>query len=329
MLKELEPEGIAKLLGFYSHAGHSYGGDSQIDALELLLDEIKGLLKAADHVPSGRRYILSVGATPTATSIQAILDGSHGQKPAVLDLISELEDLIVDTQKHNYTIELHAGCYVSLDMQQLATQASPSASAGSSPHAASTSSTADIALTILAEVTSIYGRDPPEALIAAGTLALGREPCKSYKGWGVVTDWGMHLCNDPEHRSGWEVGRISQVRGFILIKNICFFLLTLTPRNTVCWPRTQLLVGQPQSCQSGRKYEFGRITLVLQARALTATWSWTRVFHLTNKIESSMFGLDAQVGSLKNLMATILTRYEPHNNLLGAKVTQIGTRTKS
>lgn len=233
MLKELEPEGIVKLLGFYSHAGHSYGGDSQINALELLLDEIKGLLKAADHATSGRRYILSIGATPTATSIQAILECSHGQKPAVIDLISELEDLIADTQ-NKYAIELHAGCYVSLDMQQIATQACPSASAGSSPHVALTSSTADIALTILAEITSIYGRDPPEALIAVGTLALGREPCKSYKGWGVVTDWGMHLCSDPEHRSGWEVGRISQVRRLILIKNICFFLLTLTPRNTVC-----------------------------------------------------------------------------------------------
>jgi D-serine deaminase-like pyridoxal phosphate-dependent protein len=45
----------------------------------------------------------------------------------------------------------------------------------------------DIAIRILADVVSRYERDGKhEALVAAGTLALGREPCKSYPGWGVI-----------------------------------------------------------------------------------------------------------------------------------------------
>ena len=246
--EQLEPQGIAELIGFYSHAGHSYGGNSQTDALMLLSEEINGLTKAAGHATSGRQYVLSLGATPTATSTQAIVAGFHGLEPAVLDLTSKLNRLIADTQK-NYAIELHAGCYVSLDMQQLATQASPSASVGPSSYMPSTLSTADIALTILAEVVSIYDRDPPEALIAAGTLALGREPCKSYYGWGLVSDWGMHPCNE-EHRSGWEVGRISQEHGM------------LTRDSTTSGTASELSIGQiiriwpNHACVAGAGFDY-------------------------------------------------------------------------
>ncbi len=57
-------------------------------------------------------------------------------------------------------------------------------------------------------------RDSPEALIAAGSLALGHDACKSYNGWGIVSDWGMpgdHF----QGRSGWQVGRISQEHGIL------------------------------------------------------------------------------------------------------------------
>ena len=71
-------------------------------------------------------------------------------------------------------------------------------------------STADIALTVLAEVASAYSsRKSPEALLAVGTLALGREPCKSYSGYGKVTPWNTTLA-DTKAFSGWKVGRISQ-----------------------------------------------------------------------------------------------------------------------
>ncbi|KAL9131663.1 MAG: hypothetical protein Q9217_000474 [Psora testacea] len=211
-----ETSTTVQLVGFYSHAGHSYGCDSAETALSLLIDEIQGLNEAAVQAFSGhsRKAILSVGATPTATSIQ-VLSGTKGKMlPEARTLTTQLTELIDQVQK-TYTLELHAGVYPFLDMQQLATQASPSA--GQSP-AHHTLSTADIALTILVDVNSLYPhRSPPEALIAAGSLALGREPCKSYPGWGVVSDWGMqsNKLKFKEGKSGWQVGRISQEHGIL------------------------------------------------------------------------------------------------------------------
>jgi len=66
---------------------------------------------------------------------------------------------------------------------------------------------------------SVYeDRERPEALVAAGSVVLGREPCKSYTGWGVVTPWpeieGDHY--DPEgSKKGWIVGRIAQEHGVL------------------------------------------------------------------------------------------------------------------
>lgn len=203
---EIESHGLGFLAGFYSHAGHSYGGDTSLSAIKLLVEELEGLEKAAAEAillrPSASpqpHYVLSVVATPTTTSIENL----HGE-------ISEpttrrLKDLIARV-KENHTVELHAGVYPFLDMQQLATRAIPSAA---DPR--STILLADVALSILVEVASVYDcRDDPEALIAAGTLALGREPCKSYDGWGIVSDWSTALEGNGMGESGWKVGRISQ-----------------------------------------------------------------------------------------------------------------------
>jgi hypothetical protein len=50
-----------------------------------------------------------------------------------------------------------------------------------------------VAITVLAEIASLYpprGKSSsPEALLTAGSLALGREPCKAYPGWGIVSPW--------------------------------------------------------------------------------------------------------------------------------------------
>ena len=52
----------------------------------------------------------------------------------------------------------------------------------------------DLAFTVVAEVASIYpGRGKngtPEVLINAGIIALAREPCKAYGGFGIVSEWG-------------------------------------------------------------------------------------------------------------------------------------------
>lgn len=216
-----ESHGTVDLLGFYSHAGHSYGGDSALSAMELLIVELEGLEKAAkcasaarDHAPRSQKFVLSAGATPTATSIENMLEGSAPVESPTGREIAKLKT-VIERVNATHAIEIHAGVYPFLDMQQLATHASPSAAPGNPEHDTPGLSTNDVALTILAEVVSVYeSRDSPEALIAAGSLALGREPCKSYSGWGIVSNWGMPT-KDAEGSSGWQVGRISQEHGIL------------------------------------------------------------------------------------------------------------------
>lgn len=86
----------------------------------------------------------------------------------------------------------------------------------------------DVALTVLAEVCSVYpGRGDegtPEALCGAGGLALGREFCKAYPGMAVVSPWGrtdaagrpMGLPDcDVEDYEGWMIGRFAQEHGIL------------------------------------------------------------------------------------------------------------------
>lgn len=250
----LEKSGSVTLVGFYTHAGQSYVGDSDAAAIRLLIDEIEGLHKAAiqarrhDHAhgQSQPRYILSVGATPTATSIQNFFPQSqHGSSSEIHGLISKAKDLI-QRVKQNFSLEMHAGVYPFLDMQQLATKASPSAKLEGTADQGSRISTTDVALTIMAEVVSLYSdRETPEALIAAGSLALGREPCKSYNGWGIVSDWGMDSEIGGKGRSGWQVGRISQEHG-ILTKdsNVDGDPMKLTTGQKVrIWPNHACVAG--------------------------------------------------------------------------------------
>lgn len=213
IVEETEVSGKAYLEGFYSHAGHSYAVDSRAGAMSLLTLEIEGLVQAANVASTlrvfredgySRRVVLSVGATPTATSIQSLDCGTtensswHRESAGLRKCI--------DGHRASFELEIHAGVYPILDIQQLATAASPSA-----VEVSGNISTEDIALTILTEVASVYpGRETPEALIAAGSLALGREPCKSYTGWGVLSAWGL-----PARSSGWIVGRISQEHGML------------------------------------------------------------------------------------------------------------------
>ncbi|MCJ1395084.1 hypothetical protein MMC18_007965 [Xylographa bjoerkii] len=227
-----EAEGFGHLSGFYSHAGHSYGVASAVDAMRHLSDEIENLLIAAsladqllgqshEHNGSKAKYVLSMGATPSATSIQNLVH-ANGSLPAAWEAESDRLRKCIIHAKALCVVEIHAGVYPFMDNQQLATQASPSASTTSMTVTRQDIAFPDMALTILAEVASLYmHRDPPEALIAAGSLALGREPCKSYSGWGVASDWSMPSvvttmpCTVPMNSSGWEVARISQEHGIL------------------------------------------------------------------------------------------------------------------
>ena len=78
LAKEAGGKGATLLKGFYSHFGHSYGGDSEADAAAGLVDELVGLERAAQAVPEERRrgLVLSIGATPTATAAQNMLSST-------------------------------------------------------------------------------------------------------------------------------------------------------------------------------------------------------------------------------------------------------------
>ncbi|OJD10893.1 hypothetical protein AJ78_08216 [Emergomyces pasteurianus Ep9510] len=204
------------LRGFYSHLGHSYSSDSTNEALDYLAQEVERCEMAAVYAStvgeySGRRFLLSVGATPTTTSAQNLTSSDTA------DATAKRVKQLFDRSKTSFDIELHAGAYVTLDMQQLAAHARPT-----SFHL----SFNDIALTVLAEVGSLYPhRERPEALAACGSLCLGREACRNYPGWGVVTPWlengeGTKTAPtgwyDPEgDRTGWIVDRISQEHGIL------------------------------------------------------------------------------------------------------------------
>ncbi|KAH7394130.1 putative serine dehydratase domain-containing protein [Phaeosphaeria sp. MPI-PUGE-AT-0046c] len=198
--------------GFYSHYGHSYAGNSQDDAATGLIEEFLGLEAACTALPSSYqgKPILTVGATPTATAAQNMLSSSP-------PLVQEFH-AILNRLKQNYSVELHAGVYPLLDCQQVATHARPSntqSSEGFQPL-----SKDSIAIKMLLEVSSVYTeRSKPEVLVSAGSLALGRDPCKSYPGWGIVTgdfgNEGAEVYDETGKRTGWIVGRISQEHGIL------------------------------------------------------------------------------------------------------------------
>lgn len=211
--------------GLYSHAGHSYGGDSRVAAMKMMGAETGAMLVGADKIKalaadSGvtnlPTLVLSGGASPTALSIQNLVQQNPGAETATPELQAEVQTLstLFETVKKNgHAVEIHAGVYPILDLQQLAA------------HSISSSllSWGDIALTILAQVHSTYpgrGADgTPEALIGAGGLALGREFCKAYDGMAMVTPWGrkgieLPTC-DVEDAEEWTVGRFSQEHGIL------------------------------------------------------------------------------------------------------------------
>jgi D-serine deaminase-like pyridoxal phosphate-dependent protein len=168
--------------------------------LKLEIDICKAAVKhAPSHALKGKRVVFSVGASPTTLSIQNLQSGKVSSNAA-----RSLQEAM-DLDQASFELELHAGVYPLLDMQQVASRARHFQG---DPHDA-------IALTILAEVCSLYPeRERPEALIAAGTVALGREPCKDYDGWGVVTPW---MVEDGED-SGLDrliVSRVSQEHGIL------------------------------------------------------------------------------------------------------------------
>lgn len=256
-------EGLS-FYGLYCHAGHSYDAREPWAALAHLVAEFTALGDAATAVrtiaqktlapaAAGAQplpLVLSVGASPTAASLQhpdlggssatAGAGGSAGAAQNAVTLRAKLSDLA----SQGYELEVHAGVRPVLDLQQLATH---SWGGGGSDRA----ETDDLALTVMADVASIYpGRGAQggdEILVNAGCLALGREPVENvpissgegptYAGWGIVRPWLVDRDTSGSSETGsrlvppgadfprllsadgdqgwWQVGRISQEHGIL------------------------------------------------------------------------------------------------------------------
>ncbi|KAL9089579.1 MAG: hypothetical protein Q9159_002457 [Coniocarpon cinnabarinum] len=200
-----------KLIGFYGHTSLSYNANSPAGAMQYLAEELDRCSQAAKKASElgivEERLTISVGATPQTASAQNLSTESE-QAHRLHHMLQSLAEV--------FHVELHAGNYAILDMQQLSTHSRPLSSTDGP-----TMTHKDIAFRVMAEVLSVYTeRDQPEALIGAGTLALGREPCQSYPGWGVVAPTlsrGSHEepMWDEESKTGWTVGRISQEHGVL------------------------------------------------------------------------------------------------------------------
>ncbi|KAI9722439.1 MAG: hypothetical protein M1828_004806 [Chrysothrix sp. TS-e1954] len=229
LIQTISTSDHVRLVGFYTHSSLSYNASNPEEALQYLETEIscgrEAVWIAQRTLPEwkSRHFIVSVGATPSVSSVQNLLSDSERARTTR----SQLENV-----KTEFELELHAGVYSLLDLQQVATHARP-AQAGNED-ISPTMTTDDIGFRILAEVLSVYNERPkPEALIGAGTLALGREPCKSYPGWAIVapSPWNSHKGADAtgdddiaggtrsiyseDHRTGWIVDRVSQEHGIL------------------------------------------------------------------------------------------------------------------
>ncbi|KEQ75184.1 hypothetical protein M436DRAFT_41823 [Aureobasidium namibiae CBS 147.97] len=184
-LAEAEESGVARLLGLYSHSSLSYSGNSPNEAMAHLSREITAcrdaLLNNMEFLHPGRKITISVGATPQVVSSQDLLNPTSSSQQA-RSLKALLANPCGANSKYDIHLELHAGVYPILDMQQVATRAR------SGMNGAET----EIAISVVAEVASTYTaaeRGQPEALVAVGTLGLGREPCQGDLGWGLVGSW--------------------------------------------------------------------------------------------------------------------------------------------
>ncbi|KZT37386.1 hypothetical protein SISSUDRAFT_862144 [Sistotremastrum suecicum HHB10207 ss-3] len=170
------------IFGFYCHAGGSYSSTSLPQASSFLSQEVQAVNRAAEIALSlgpqpAAPYILSVGSTPTAHA------ASSPETRAKLAAALHGE------------LELHAGNYPMLDLQQLHTSLIDAES---------------ISQKVLATVISYYpgrGADiSDEALCDAGALAMSRDTGPS-GGYGDVVS---------ANGRGWQLGRISQEHGILV-----------------------------------------------------------------------------------------------------------------
>lgn len=184
LVEKITASSYLSLYGFYCHGSSSYGSTSLDQATSVLSREVKSANRAAevareiiaDKRASGYEnveFVLSVGSTPTAHAASA----ATRQK--------------VESLLHG-KLELHAGNYPMLDLQQLHT---------------SLIQPERIAQRVLATVVSYYpGRGvngTDEALCDAGAIAMSKDTGPS-GGFGDVIG------------KKWRLGKISQEHGVLV-----------------------------------------------------------------------------------------------------------------
>ncbi|CAF3576074.1 unnamed protein product [Fusarium graminearum] len=205
-LAQLEANGEAELLGLYSHSSLSYKDSTAEQAMANLEGEIQGCLdavKAQAHLfAKNKEIIISVGASPQVTAAENLATSDGDLSPAAESLRKAIKVVTTGQPGGLQTkLELHAGVYSILDMQQVSTNSRRNLG----------SHEEEIAISVIAEVCSTYNdgeRAQPEALVAVGTLGLGREPCAAYAGWGVVSQRSYEAGKNKERRL--IIDRVSQ-----------------------------------------------------------------------------------------------------------------------
>ncbi|KAK2012787.1 hypothetical protein LZ32DRAFT_647557 [Colletotrichum eremochloae] len=205
-LIQLDADNLAAFVGVYSHSSLSYKDTTADKAMHNLAVEIEGCLEAL-HANSDlllskgpREVIISVGATPQVTAIENLTAGTASGSGEQRLRAAIAKAKAGSLRGLRSSLELHAGVYSVLDMQQMSTRSRTDLGSYED----------EVAITVVAEVCSVYNdgeRKNPEALIAVGTLGLGREPCPSYSGWGVS---GRLPFPGSEHGRRLVVERISQ-----------------------------------------------------------------------------------------------------------------------
>lgn len=186
-----------RIFGTYAHAGHSYSAKSPMSAAEFLALEVSSVNAAArivldlaskhsspaNELGNNGKLVLAVGATPTAHASKSDAEWKAAQEKAG-----------ITADKLCGSVELHAGNYCLLDMQQYATGCI---------------GLPECAMTVGASVVSTYPHRN-EALCDAGAIAMSKDvgPVPGY-GW-VVQGQGQQR----RHR-GWTLGRTSQEHGIL------------------------------------------------------------------------------------------------------------------
>lgn len=175
LIKAIIASPALDIYGFYCHSGHAYASTSLEMASATLKGEIDAVNAACElalsvsPTPPPVPYVISVGSTPTAHAASL--------NPQTWDLKGKLE--------------IHAGNYPFLDLQQLATTLIDDER---------------IAATVLTTVVSSYpDRDGGEGICDAGALAMSKDR-GPIPGFGDVVTPGWE---------NWRLGRVSQEHGVL------------------------------------------------------------------------------------------------------------------